>query len=117
MAVTSLTPQNFEWFSGDDYLIEFTVTDEDGAAVDLTNASATWSMARRNTSSALLTKTLGSGINVTDAVNGVLQVSLDAADGASFEGDYYHELEVTLSGGAKRTVAYGTVTVPIDLIT
>lgn len=115
--MNELIPQNFEWTSGDDLPFEIEVTDQNDVAEDLTGASITWAMARRPTSSILLTKTVGSGITITDAVNGLFLVKLDAADGENFRGDYYHEAEVVFASGDKRTVARGTISVPVDLIT
>ena len=111
-----LIPQNFEMFSGDDKNIQFTITDEDNAASDITGASATWACSRRVKTSTLISKTVGSGITIVSGVGGVLLVSLAQADTASLRGDYYHELEIVDAAGKKTTAAYGTMTVLTDHI-
>ena len=113
---TKLIPQDFEMVSGDDKTVRFTVTDQDGVAQDLTGASATWAFSRRARRAAIATKTVGSGITISDAANGIVDVTVARADTETIEGDFYHELEIVDGGGTKSTAAYGTMTVLGDLI-
>lgn len=112
-----LTPQNFEIHSGDSKTLKFTIRDQNDAIKDITGATATWAAAKRKTSSTLISKTSGSGITITDATNGLLEVELDPADTEALKGDYYHELQLVDNQSRKSTAAYGTMTVRIDLIT
>ncbi len=119
-------PQNFEMFSGDSEILRFTVTDDSGMAQSLASiVSARFALAASSRSPTLATKSLGSGITVTDAANGLVEVELDPSDTADISGgrrsadrpgrEYYHELELTDSSGNVSTVAYGWVTVLRDL--
>lgn len=113
------TKTDFSFFSGDTQTLKITVND--GAtppvAKDLTGATITWGLAKRQGKAPFLTKTIGSGITVTDAVNGELEVAIDPADTADVKGgSYYHELEITDSIGNIATAAYGDVTIEADSI-
>ena len=62
-------------------------------------------------SAANVTKTLGGGIAVTDATNGKLTITLDAADTASLDpGEYYTETRIQDSASRIGTVSIGTLT-------
>lgn len=116
--VTKLA-QDFTMWSGDTRRLSITV--DDGAsppvAINLTSSTIEWHLAKRLTSTvAILTKTVGGGIALTDPVNGVFEVTIDPADTADLSGEYYHEAEVTLSGGDKSTVLVGIATIKRDLI-
>lgn len=86
--------------AGDDVVLELTVLDEDGAAVDLDAATAVdWSIARSAGSGAgLADKALGAGVVVTDGPAGLMEVTLQAADTAPFRGDYHHRARITIGG-------------------
>lgn len=102
------TRQNFKLHQGTDKVLEITVS-ESGAAKDLTAASAVaFKIAAGPGSTADVTKGLGTGVVVTDAANGVIQVTLDAADTTSLAGSYYHETLITI-GGTSDVVTVGTV--------
>lgn len=113
------TKSDFEFFSGDTQKLKYTIDDADAAPArkDLTGATITWGLAKLQGKAPFLTKTIGSGITVTDAANGELDVDLDPADTADVRGgDYYHELEIIDSLGNKATSAYGTITILADSI-
>ena len=62
---------------------------------------------------AVLTKTLGAGITVTDARNGKMKIELEAADTQNIPASLlYYTLKVTDALGKPRTVANGR----LDLI-
>ena len=106
--------------SGDTRVLELTITDEADAVVNLTGAAITWALSKRNASevlpkgTAILTKTVGSGITITDAANGRADVAIDPADTADLKGEYYHEVQLVLTDTS--TVLYGLVTIQEDLI-
>lgn len=119
----TLTHQDFPLVAGDSHLIEFAVT-ENGVAADLTGATALrWGCVKRRadgtfTGAAVVTKALGSGVEITDAAGGVIQVTLDPDDTAELPaGAYYHELELTDAGGAVITLATGTLNLAANLLT
>lgn len=109
---------DFTMTAGDSKVLEVTVTDAAGAAVDLTGVQGIrWHMARSvNDRPATVEKSLGSGIAVTDAVNGVFTVTLDSADTEDERGDFYHEAEVIDENGNVSTVLTGAVTINPALI-
>lgn len=82
-------------YAGDTLILEITAKDSDGSALDLSGLTLKWSLARTNTSTALLTKTVGSGITVTDAALGKFKVELTPSDTDKFSGEYYHEVRAS----------------------
>lgn len=104
-------------FSGDDLDLNVTVTDAADAALDLTSASSIiWRLSRHVGATADLTKSVGSGVTVTDPVNGLLTVTIDAADTASLVGNFYHELEIVNQANKKSTVLHGLFEIVQDAI-
>jgi len=112
------TKVQIEFISGDSQKLIITVQDADNApaAKNLTGATITWALARSRGSAPLITKTVGSGITVTDAANGALEVAIAPADTATIDGVHYHELEVVDSAGNKSTAVYGLVIIHPDSI-
>lgn len=90
------TGQNFTMYQGDTLELEVTVTDptNNDAVVDLTNCSLTWVLYRQNQAGVILTKTVGSGITITDASNGEFKITLDPSDTLNLYGLYRHESEL-----------------------
>lgn len=78
-------------YAGDYITMEFTAKEENGSALNLTGLTLKWSLGRKSEGPALLTKTDGAGITVTDAAAGKFTVTLDPQDTLKFNGDYYHE--------------------------
>lgn len=107
-----------EMFSGDTKTINVTVLDDAGAKKDLTSATITWKLFLRSDKvTAKISKTVGSGVTITDATNGVFQVALAAADTAELAaGDYIQECEVVDSALSKSTVFQEPVKLREDLI-
>lgn len=114
---TTQTPQNFTITSGDSKTLRVSVVDQDGAAVDLTGASAVWAVATSRSTPILLQKATPASITITDGPGGLLEVTLDPADTDSFAGSYYHELQIVDNEGRKSTALTGTLNVRHDLIT
>jgi hypothetical protein len=111
------TENEFDLFSGDDYVLHFTIVDEAGVAVDLSGAQQiTFALARKVSVEPLFSKTLGSGVTVTDGPAGKVDVAIDAADTDALKGAYYHEVELRNAAGKRSTVSYGAVTIQEDLI-
>ncbi len=113
-----------EMFSGDSKILRYTVKDGSGAVIDITGAAFRWGLFKLDTdestptakNSTVLTppgeKTVGSGIVITDAANGVLEVTLDPADTAPLKGSFYHEIEMILTETS--TVAFGQIDIKRD---
>lgn len=101
--------QDLEMWAGDTKKLQYTVLDENDDPVNLTNATINWWLAESATSTAILTKTTADDISITDAANGVFQVTINPADTQNLEGRYYHEAEVTDDAGNVATVAVGVI--------
>ncbi len=104
--------QPLDWFIGEDRTYEFTIYDgnSSGAAVvNITGFAFQWVLLD-STRTVLVTKTVGSGIMITDGSNGVLQVAIDDTDTDSLTAatTYYYELKRN-DAGSEVVVAYGTV--------
>lgn len=105
-----------DYFSGDNLDILFTVSDGDnpGNPKDLTGASIDWVLAKQQGKAPLITKSIGSGVTITDAANGKGTVSIQQADTENLKGDtYWHELQVTV-GGKRSTSMYGDFIIESD---
>ena len=115
----------FSMHSGDSRVIELTVNNQDDTAVEnITGAAITFALSKQagNVTSpkpagaALVTKTVGSGITITDGPNGRADVVLAPADSASLPaGVYYYEVQIILAG-ATATTHYGQITILGDLV-
>ncbi len=108
--------EKIEFVSGDSKRLVVSVTDDNDTAVDLTGAVISWQLARSVYGSAEISKSVGSGIAITDAVNGEFTVTLDPLDTDALEGDFYHEAQVTDTLGDISTVFSGNITIIKDLI-
>ena len=108
--------QDFLMWSGDDKTITVTVYDNDDVVVDITGATITWELSLNVDSAALISKTVGSGITLSDPTNGVFTITLDPTDTDSLSGRYYHEAEITDSSGDISTALIGHATIKTDAI-
>jgi len=101
------------YFSGDTLRITFTVNNDDGNAKDLTGATVTWALAKKQGSTPLVTKTA----TLVTPASGVCRVDIAPADTADINGSLYHELQVEDAAGDVSTVIYGQFVVEKDSIT
>lgn len=93
---------------GDDWSFPATLKDQAGAAIDLTGY--TFLAQARTRASAGVAFTLT--VTVTDAANGVVTVTVDAATTADIgPGTYVWDLQWTDAAGDIRTILAGTITV------
>ena len=127
------TLHNFEMHRGDSRTITGTVVDdsEPAVVVDLTGISGTalsWILIDLDTnlteigprgSVPIVTKTIASGITITDAVNGEVEIDLASADTTGLKvtnpRELYHELQLQLSGKTT-TVLFGVITLRKDIV-
>lgn len=105
-------------FSGNDVELRVTVTDKDsGLILDLTGiANLIFAIGSAPKASPKITKTLGGGITVTDAVAGKFSVALTAAELEPLKGILYHETRLTDAAGKKTTLMYGSFEIKENLI-
>jgi hypothetical protein len=105
--------QSASFVRGDTHKLEFTISSTSGSAVALTSASAVkWNMLTFG-GSAVLKKSLTSGISLfnatTDGTDNGVRVTISSTDTEGFTvGLYQQELEATI-GGNVLTLAQGTV--------
>jgi len=107
--------QNFEMYSGDTHHLDITVRDADGALMDLTGATIEWGLYDQD-GTVLVSKSTGSGITLTDPVNGVFRVTISPADTESLGGIYRHEAQVTDLADQVATVTRGRATIKPDIV-
>ena len=112
--------QSFAVLSGTQQQLEFTVTDNDGTAVDLTGGSARFVMARSQHSSTLAIDSDASPatatVTITDAANGLANAVITDENMDGLDGDYYWELQFTDSSGRAATVARGWMSIEANLV-
>ena len=115
------TSASAPFIAGDTRTIRATVEQSPGVPFNLTGASIKWQMFAMSggtfTGSPIISKSVGSGITITDAGAGIFHISLLSADTTGLAGTYYHESEVTLPGSIVHTVFTGTITITAGAIT
>lgn len=83
-------------YQGEDISYDFALTDG-GAPLDITGWSISFRVGLVGNES-IITKTVGSGITVTDAANGELTIALTASDLTRINASYLCELRRTGTG-------------------
>lgn len=85
---------------GSDFILDVTAVDENEVAFDLTGSTMTMEVKKRHQdSTALFTKSNGTGVTFTDAVNGIAEIQIDPADTSGLDpGDF--EYDIWLESGA-----------------
>lgn len=106
---------------GDDETLDILVTDQDtGDPVDLASAELTWMTKRRRNdvdADALIVKTIGAGITVTNEPGGAAEVVITSADtDAIVPGAYWWELQSVDATNRVATLAGGRIVILPDLI-
>lgn len=109
--------QNVEIYRGDNRTFQVTVKDGDGVAVDITGAAIKFSVKEEISDTDYeIQKTVGSGITITDAANGIYEVYLLPADTQNMGvGIYEYDSELTTAGGNVYTVVRGEFTVQAEI--
>lgn len=102
------TLQNDTVNQGSHRVITVTVT-----GLTLTGLSMTYVVAASATSSALVSKTVGSGLTISDGTH--VLISFAPSDTASLSGAYHHELRVTNGSSQTDLLFTGTLTVTANV--
>jgi hypothetical protein len=102
-----------EFVAGDTLVID-TPVEYNGGAYDLTGASITFVIAEDRGETPLVTRSVGNGITITNAVGGEFRVVVDPADTVNLCGNYHIETEVVVSDGRVSTVSTGQLHVKED---
>lgn len=107
MGVESPIRETDNWFIGEDKVFEYPVADAAGVAVPITGWALEWALRYRPGDGAILTKTTGSGITITDGVGGVCQVAVADTDTDGLQaGRYWYALSRT-DAGNEAVLAFG----------
>lgn len=108
---------------GDDRVIDVTVTDKDGAPVNLATVSALWFTVKSKVTDldgmSIIRKTLGAGITVVNASLGTAKVAIDAADTRDWPGKrgqtFFWDLQGKDNSGKIITLDRGVFVVMADV--
>lgn len=101
------------WVAGSTRRFSIPIVDSAGAAKNLTGASSidfrlTDLSAVEGTPTTLIPKAIGSGVTITDASGGIVQVLIDASDTISLQpGDYHFEVKVVDAANDTESVTLG----------
>ena len=105
--------QNFDMFAGDDKIVVVQVVDPADNPVDISGCTFRWVWYKRSPVNIVLDKTTtgSGGIELTDPLNGFLEITLVPADTETLLGSHNHELELTDINSKISTVMIGYVNV------
>jgi hypothetical protein len=96
------------WFIGEDRTFRFTVFDETGAVQNISGWTLEWVLRERPWGAqALITKTTGAGITITNAAGGVCEMTLADDDTINLPpGTYFYTFRRT-NAGSETVLAFG----------
>jgi hypothetical protein len=103
MSESTLVQQN-------DVILKYTVTDQEGDAVNLTSATIKWAIRKNLQTTVALSKTTGSGISITNAAGGIFEVTLTDIDTENLIGGYIMEAVITDNSGKIYTITNEDIT-------
>jgi hypothetical protein len=107
-------------YRGDDESFDVAVVDRDGDVVDLTGADLRFT-AKRDVGDldvdAVMAKTIGAGITVTNAAGGLARIDIDAADTDTMTRGtvLVWDLQAQDNSDKVRTLASGTLRIQVDV--
>jgi len=64
------TPRDLEFYNGEHWVINFQLNDGDDTDLDLTSSTVAWKL-NSNAGAAVMTRTIGDGITLTDPTTGL----------------------------------------------
>jgi len=99
--------QDFEYWTGEDKILTYTIYDAAGASVDMSGACARWVIQDEPDSGSLIVyKTAGSGVVVSGSTVKVTLAGSHTA-GCAWDGQFYTELAASDSSGNDEVLAVG----------
>lgn len=109
-----------EMYRGDDESFDVAVVDKNGAPVNLTSSNLRFTVKRSIKDAdiaAVLSKTIGAGVVVTNPAGGIARIDMDPADTSALTRSvlYVWDLQVQDSAGNVRTLADGELRVKLDV--
>jgi len=94
---------------GDTLSFKITLTDDAATPIDITGTTADMEIKRAD-DSLVLALTVSDGIEYTDAGNGEMTITVEAADTAGLDPEYTYKYDVQWTNGTTiRTLAWGTI--------
>jgi hypothetical protein len=110
---TAPTYQSFAVMSGDQVQLNFTVTDNDSTAVNLTGGNGRFALARTVADTPAIDSNASpqtATVTVTNAASGLVNVVITDENTEALTGDYYWEFKWTDVTGREAVVARGVMT-------
>jgi hypothetical protein len=98
-----------ELFVGDKKDLIFPVVDDAGDVVPITGWALEWVIRRNAGGVALLSKTVGLGIAITDGTGGIATVTLTAANTTTLGAGRYWYILARTDAGSEAVLAYGDI--------
>jgi hypothetical protein len=118
----TLPPDGEIWYAGDTIGIDFDLVEGDAETpLDITGAELVFTAKQKSTDAdnafTTIQKNTSNGIEVLDAVNGQITVTLDPADTTNLRSDttLIFDLQVTFSDTTVATLITGTLTITGDV--
>ena len=111
------SPQSFHEFAGEDVLLQFTATDEDGDVVNITGYTISAAVAREESDTAVLS-TSGATItaSLSDPTNGVFTIAFSDTNTDDLLGTYRFQIKLTDGSGGEATVSHGYITFKAKMV-
>lgn len=106
--------KKIEIIKGDDTVLHTTFTDEDGVAVDISDANLIFTAKNHFDSVAAITKSMASGLH-TDPTNGITDIVLDHSITDIDPGDYYWDIQLAFGSGTINSTKHGKLIVLSDI--
>lgn len=109
---------SFDMLTGNDKILQITLRDEDGSPHDLNGHTIGFVVRLTRAGANLISKSIGSGITVTDEAGGVFRITLSDTDTDAFnDGVYYYEVKVTTDTLVEVSVLDGKIRMRKSLFT
>lgn len=105
---------------GDDETFDVAFKDPAGAILNLTGAQGIWFTAKRSSldsdADALIQKSLGAGVTITNAIGGIARIDINGADTGLIETTtLVWDCQLKDSAGKYATAAKGVLTIQADV--
>lgn len=89
MALEANVPASAGWYTGEDKTLPFVIQDDDGNRIDISDFALTYRLKPNPNDDAVVSKTLDSGITITNGSDGEGEIDIDAADTVDLDGGEY----------------------------
>jgi hypothetical protein len=103
----TFTGQNLKLYRGKDRVIEVIVENGVGGRLNIAGSAFTWVVYKPAVGTIVLTKSVGSGVEITVPASGIMEITLVPDDTLNLLGQYNHEGEITTPSGKQDTIFTG----------